>query len=62
MKLGDNFCLSINLVHEVFRFPCFLHSAFNKNQTIIEQIQGFERLRNEYRRSSGVELADDISL
>ena len=35
---------------------------FNKSQTIIEQIQGFERLRNEYRRSSGVDLADDVSL
>ena len=35
---------------------------FNKTQTIIEQIQGFERLRNEYRRSSGIDLADDVSL
>ena len=34
----------------------------NKSQTIIEQIQGFEWLRNEHRRSSGVDLADDVSL
>ena len=33
----------------------------NKSQTVIEQIQGFEWLRNEHRRSS-VDLADDVSL
>ena len=48
---------SISMLSALMNFP-----AFNKNQTIVEQIQGFERLRNEYRRSSGVELADDISL
>ena len=48
---------SISFLSALMNFP-----AFKKNQTIIEQIQGFERLRNEYRRSSGVELADEISL
>ena len=48
---------SISMLSALMNFP-----AFNKNQTIVEQIQGFERLRSEYRRSSGVELADDISL
>ena len=48
---------SISMLSALMNFP-----AFNRSQTIVEQIQGFERLRNEYRRSSGVELADDISL
>ena len=48
---------SISMLSALMNFP-----QFNKSQTIIEQIQGFERLRNEYRRSSGVDLADDVSL
>ena len=48
---------SIPMLSALMNFP-----AFSKTQTIIEQIQGFERLRNEYRRSSGVDLADDVSL
>ena len=48
---------SISMLSALMNFP-----VFNKAQTIIEQIQGFERLRNEYRRSSGVDLADDVSL
>ena len=35
---------------------------FNKSQTILEQIQGFERLKAECTKSSGVDLADDVSL
>ena len=48
---------SISMLSALMNFP-----PFNKTQTIIEQIQGFERLRNEYRRSSGIDLADDVSL
>ncbi len=48
---------SISILSALMNFP-----PFSKSQTIIEQIQGFERLRNEYRRSSGVDLADDVSL
>ena len=48
---------SISMLSALMNFP-----PFNKTQTIIEQIQGFERLRNEYRRSSGFDLADDVSL
>ena len=48
---------SISMLSALMNF-----SPFNKTQTIIEQIQGFERLRNEYRRSSGIDLADDVSL
>ena len=48
---------SISMLSALMNFP-----QFNKSQTIIEQIQGFEWLRNEHRRSSGVDLADDVSL
>ena len=48
---------SISMLSALMNFP-----PFNKTQTIIEQIQGFERLRNEYRGSSGIDLADDVSL
>ena len=48
---------SISLLSALMNFP-----AFNKTQTILEQIQGFERLKAEYRKSSGVDLADDVSL
>ena len=47
----------ISMLSALMNFP-----AFSKTQTIVEQIQGFERLRNEYRCSSGVDLADDVSL
>ena len=39
---------SISMQSALMNFP-----AFGKMQTIVEQIQGFERLRNEYRRSNG---------
>ena len=48
---------SISLLSALMNFP-----VFNKSQTILEQVQGFERLRAEYRKSSGVDLADDVSL
>eukprot|EP00434_Breviolum_minutum_P046450 symbB.v1.2.042024.t1/scaffold9057.1/size4289/1 len=48
---------SISMLSALMNFP-----PFNKTQTIIEQIQGFERLRHEYRRLSGIDLADDVSL
>ncbi len=40
---------SISLLSALMNFP-----IFNKTQTILEQIQGFERLKAECRKSSGV--------
>ena len=68
LKLGDSFCLSISREPVLGRFlyafsfdefSCIQQDADHRR---VEQIQGFERLRNEYRRSSGVDLADDVSL
>ncbi len=36
--------------------------AFVGNRTLLEQVQGLERLREEYRRASGTEISHDLSL
>ena len=36
--------------------------AFVSGRTFLEQIQGLERLREEYRKSSGQDVADDLAL
>ena len=38
------------------------HPAFTRDKTILEQIQGLERIADEYRRASGSEVNDDILL
>ena len=35
---------------------------FTKDRTLLEQVLGLERLRDEYRRSSGAEVPDDLML
>ena len=38
------------------------YPSFDKSRSLLEHIQLLERLRTEYRKASGVELADDIQL
>ena len=38
------------------------HPSFVRERTILEQIQGLERLADEYRRASGSDVNDDILL
>ena len=38
------------------------HPAFTREKTLLEQVQGLERIADEYRKSSGAEVADDILL
>ena len=38
------------------------HPAFTREKTMLEQVQGLERIADEYRKSSGAEVADDILL
>ena len=38
------------------------HPAFTRGKTLLEQVQGLERIADEYRKSSGAEVADDILL
>ena len=38
------------------------HPPFVRERTVLEQIQGMERIADEYRRSSGVDVGDDIML
>ena len=38
------------------------YPSFDKNRSLLEHIQLLERVRTEYRKASGVELADDIQL
>ena len=38
------------------------HPAFSRDKTLLEQVQGLERIADEYRKSSGTDVADDILL
>ena len=38
------------------------YPSFDKSRSLLEHIQLLERVRTEYRKGSGVELADDIQL
>ena len=38
------------------------HPAFARDKTLLEQVQGLERIADEYRKSSGTEVADDLLL
>ena len=38
------------------------HPAFSRDKTLLEQVQGLERIADEYRKSSGADVADDILL
>ena len=38
------------------------HPAFTREKTLLEQVQGLERIADEYRKSSGADVADDILL
>ena len=38
------------------------HPAFTREKTLLEQVQGLERIADEYRKSSGAEVADDTTL
>ena len=38
------------------------YPSFDKSRSLLEHIQLLERVRTEYRKASGVELADDIQL
>ena len=46
---------SISLLQALMSFP-----AFDKSRTLLEQIQSLERVRDEYQRSTGAVLSDDI--
>ena len=46
---------SIPLLQALVRFP-----NFDKTRTLLEQIQSLERIREEYQRTSGASLSDDI--
>ena len=35
------------------------HPAFTREKTLLEQVQGLERIADEYRKGSGAEVADD---
>ena len=38
------------------------HPAFTREKTFLEQVQGLDRIADEYRKSSGADVADDILL
>ena len=46
---------SISLLQALMSFP-----NFDKSRTLLEQIQSLERIREEYQRTSGASLSDDI--
>ena len=46
---------SISLLQALMSFP-----NFDKTHTLLEQIQSLERIREEYQRTSGAGLSDDI--
>ena len=46
---------SISLLQALMSFP-----NFDKTRTLLEQIQSLERIREEYQRTSGASLSDDI--
>ena len=46
---------SISLLQALMSFP-----NFDKTRTLLEQIQSLERIREEYQRTSGAGLSDDI--
>ena len=46
---------SISLLQALMSFP-----AFDKSKTLLEQIQSLGRVRDEYQRSTGAVLSDDI--
>ena len=48
---------SISLLSALMNLP-----PFTKDRTLLEQVLGLERLRDEYRRSSGAEVPDDLML
>ena len=48
---------SISLLSALMNLPPFV-----KDKTLLEQVLGIERLRDEYRRSSGGEVSDDLML
>ncbi|CAK9110158.1 unnamed protein product [Durusdinium trenchii] len=48
---------SVSLLSALMNLP-----PFTKDRTLLEQVLGLERLRDEYRRSSGAEVPDDLML
>ena len=48
---------AVSLLSAFMSLPAFVGS-----RTLLEQVQGLERLREEYRRASGTEISDDLSL